>query len=142
MHTAAMPSWHTPSKIDLPMNYYRHISISTLSLSPQMHKMDNETFADIEHLLATQNTALQYVPLVITAPMLWSEQSKLGKIISFLVLPVSPKIFQLHTGIDSLTKPTSLSIECNPINQIQLNLLMKHSMALFTFSQYLSHCQE
>ena len=28
-----------------------------------MHKMDNKTFSDIEHFIATQNTALQYVPL-------------------------------------------------------------------------------
>ena len=27
-----------------------------------MHKMDNETLADIEHFIATQNAALQYVP--------------------------------------------------------------------------------
>ena len=28
-----------------------------------MHKMDNETSADIEHFIPTQNAALQYVPL-------------------------------------------------------------------------------
>ena len=28
-----------------------------------MQKMDNKTAADIEHFIATQNAALQYVPL-------------------------------------------------------------------------------
>ena len=31
-------------------------------LSPHMHKLDNETSADVECIIATQNTAAPYVP--------------------------------------------------------------------------------
>ena len=43
---------------------YQHFYtiLHNAGLSPQMHKMDNETSADIEHFIATQNAALQYVP--------------------------------------------------------------------------------
>ena len=44
---------------------YQHFYtiLHNASPSPQMHKMDNETSADHVHFIATQNSALQYVPL-------------------------------------------------------------------------------
>ena len=79
-------------------------------LSPQMHKMDNETSADIEHFIATQNAAIQYVPPDNHHTNAAEQAIQTWKNYFILALPVSPKISPLHTGADSLTKPTSCSI--------------------------------
>ena len=84
--------------------YYRHISISTPSSTMLVFyhmctkwttKCQLISNTSLPPKMLLSNMFLQ----IITAPMQPSEQSKLGKIISFLVLLVSQKISPLHTGV-------------------------------------------
>ena len=105
------------------MSCFRHISISTESstMLAYHHRCKKRTMKHQQ----TSNTSLPHKMqlsnmfcLIITRPMLQSEQSKVGKTIWFLVLSVSSKIYPLHYGVNSLNKPTSLSNKSIRFNQI------------------------
>ena len=77
-------------------------------LLPHMHKLDNETSSDIEHFIATQNAAVQYVPHgIITTQMQQNKPFKLGKITSSQDLQATPNYSLSHTGAYSLIEQTS-----------------------------------
>ena len=44
-------------------NQHLYTILHNAGLSSHMHKLDNKTSADIEHFIATQNAAVQFVPL-------------------------------------------------------------------------------
>ena len=90
----------TPSKTDLPMNYYRHISISAPSFIMLAY---HYTFTKwtMKHTLISNISLPPKMQLshmflrIITIPMQQRKQFKLGKIILSTVLPVSPKDFPI-----------------------------------------------